>query len=111
MIPFLLVAKLISHTGRSLGDLVSEMIANYPCSGEVNRKVSDVPATLARIEAIYGPQGTVDKVDGLSVSLGDWRLNLRGSNTEPVIRLNVESRGDHALMEAKTAELIALIEA
>jgi phosphomannomutase len=111
MIPFLLVAKLISHTGRSLGDLVSEMIANYPCSGEVNRKVSDVPATLARIEAIYGPQGTVDKVDGLSVSLGDWRFNLRGSNTEPVIRLNVESRGDHALMEAKTAELIALIEA
>ena len=109
MIPFLLVAKLVSQTGRSLGDLVDEMIANYPCSGEVNSKVADVPSVLKRVEEIYGPQGTVDKVDGLSVDLGVWRFNLRGSNTEPVIRLNVETRGDRPLMEAKTAELVALI--
>ena len=109
MIPFLLVAKLVSKTGRSLGDLVTEMIENYPCSGEVNSKVNSVADVLAEAEAVYGPQGTVDHTDGLSIDLGTWRFNLRGSNTEPVIRLNVESRGDRALMEEKTAELVALI--
>lgn len=111
MIPFLLVAKLVQQSGRSLGDLVGEMIQNFPCSGEVNSKVSDVASVLARVEEIYGPQGTVDKLDGLSVDLGSWRFNLRGSNTEPVIRLNVETRGDADLMRAKTEELVALIRA
>jgi phosphomannomutase len=111
MIPFLLVSKLVSQTGKSLGELVGQMIANYPCSGEINSKVADVPATIAKIEAIYGPQGTIDRIDGLSVDLGTWRFNLRGSNTEPVIRLNVETRGDAALMHEKTEELIALIRA
>jgi phosphomannomutase len=109
MIPFLLVAKLVSQTGKSLGELVGQMIANYPCSGEVNSHVSDVPGTIAKIEEIYGPQGTIEKVDGLSIDLGDWRFNLRGSNTEPVIRLNVEARGDAELMRAKTDELVVLI--
>ena len=109
MIPFLLVAKLVSQTGKSLGELVGQMIANYPCSGEVNSHVSDVAGTIAKIEGIYGPQGTIEKVDGLSIDLGDWRFNLRGSNTEPVIRLNVEARGDAELMRAKTDELVALI--
>ncbi len=111
MIPFLLVAKLVSQTGKSLGELVGQMIANYPCSGEVNSHVSDVAGTIAKIEGIYGPQGTIEKVDGLSIDLGDWRFNLRGSNTEPVIRLNVEARGDAELMRAKTEELVALIRA
>lgn len=111
MIPFLLVSKLVSQTGKSLGDLVGQMIANYPCSGEINSKVADVPATIAKIEAMYGPQGTIDRIDGLSVDLGTWRFNLRGSNTEPVIRLNVETRGDASLMHEKTEELIALIRA
>jgi len=110
MIPFLLVAKLISQTGRSLGDLVGEMISNYPCSGEVNSKVADVPTVLARVEAAYA-DGAIDRTDGLSVDFGTWRFNLRGSNTEPVIRLNVEARGDRELMEAKTAEIVALIRA
>ncbi|MEZ0325450.1 MAG: phosphomannomutase [Fimbriimonas sp.] len=109
MIPFLLVARLVSQTGRSLGDLVSEMQANYPCSGEVNSTVADVPSTLARVEERYGAGGEVTRIDGLSIEYPTWRFNLRGSNTEPVIRLNVETRGDAALMEAKTAELLAVI--
>ncbi|AIE85961.1 phosphomannomutase/phosphoglucomutase [Fimbriimonas ginsengisoli] len=111
MIPFLLVARLVSATGRSLGDLVGEMIRNYPCSGEVNSEVADVKTVIARIEAEYGPKGEVSHIDGLSVEYPTWRFNLRGSNTEPVIRLNVESRGDEALMHEKTAELLAKIRA
>ncbi len=109
MIPFLLVARLVSKTGKKLSELVDEMIAAYPCSGEVNSKVADVAATIAKIEAEYGPQGKVDKIDGLSVEFPEWRFNLRGSNTEPLLRLNVESRGDRALMEAKTQELLGKI--
>jgi phosphomannomutase len=110
MIPFLLIARLVSKTGRSLGDLVSEMVANYPCSGEVNSTVADVPTTLSRVEAAY-PGGVIDRIDGLSMTFENWRFNLRGSNTEPVIRLNVETRGDHELMKQKTEELLALIRA
>ncbi|HRI43804.1 MAG TPA: phosphomannomutase CpsG [Fimbriimonadaceae bacterium] len=108
MIPLLLIAQLVSATGRPLADLVGEMIRNYPCSGEINSEVEDVPATLAKIEAAYA-DGQIDRLDGLSVEYPTWRFNLRGSNTEPVIRLNVEARGDRSLMEAKTAELLALI--
>lgn len=108
MIPFLLVARLVSQIGKSLGDLVGEMIANYPCSGEVNSTVASVPEVLAKVEALYS-SGQIAKIDGLSVEFENWRFNLRGSNTEPVIRLNVESRGDRSLMEQKTNELLALI--
>ena len=117
MIPFLLVARLVSQTKRSLGDLVKEMIAAFPCSGEVNSSVEDVPGTLARIEKEYAPGGEVTRVDGLSIAYpadGDqaaWRFNLRGSNTEPVIRLNVETRGDKGLMQRKTEELLQKIRA
>jgi phosphomannomutase len=110
MIPFLLIARLISKTGRALGDLVGAMISNYPCSGEVNSTVLDVDATLKRVEAAY-PGGEIARIDGLSIEFADWRFNLRGSNTEPVIRLNVETRADHELMVSKTAELLALIRA
>jgi phosphomannomutase len=106
MIPFLLVSRLVSQTGRSLADLVGEMVANYPCSGEINSHVPDVRGTLEQIEADYGSGGKVEKLDGLSVEFADWRFNLRGSNTEPVIRLNVESRGDKQLMLDKTAEIL-----
>lgn len=108
MIPFLLVARLVSKSGRSLGDLVGEMIRNYPCSGEVNTTVTDVPTVLARVEERY-PDGEKHHLDGLTVEYPNWRFNLRGSNTEPVIRLNVETRGDEALLKAKTAELLDLI--
>lgn len=109
MIPFLLVARLVSQTGRSLGDLVGEMIAKYPCSGEINATVRDPQATLAKVEEHYR-HGRIDHLDGLSVEFPEWRFNLRPSNTEPVIRLNVESRGDRALMEAKTQEILGLIQ-
>ncbi len=110
MIPLLMIARLVSQSGKSLGTLVDEMMRNYPCSGEVNSTVEDVKTVLARVEAAY-PGGAVDRLDGLSIEFPDWRFNLRGSNTEPVIRLNVETRGDQALMEQRTAELLALIRA
>jgi phosphomannomutase len=108
MIPFLLIANLVSQKGRTLGDLVSEMVSKYPCSGEVNSKVADVGQVLARVQQAYS-DGQIHHLDGVSVEYPEWRFNLRGSNTEPVIRLNVESRGDRALMEQKTQELLAVI--
>ena len=111
MIPWLLVAGLVSAAGEGLSSLVAQRMAAYPCSGEINRTIEDPAAVLVRVEAVYRDQaGGVEHVDGLSMDLGQWRFNLRCSNTEPVVRLNVESRGDRALMEAKTAELLALID-
>lgn len=110
MIPMLLVLKLMAQTGKTLGELVGEMMHKYPCSGEINSTVENVADVLARVEAAYSG-GEVSKVDGLSVEFEDWRFNLRGSNTEPVIRLNVESRGDSELMRAKTEEILALVRA
>lgn len=110
LIPFLLVSRLVSHTGRSLGDLVGEMIRNYPCSGEINSEVADVPATLKRVEGHFREGAlNVDKTDGLSIEYEEWRFNLRGSNTEPLIRLNLETRGDEVLMAEKRDELLSWI--
>jgi len=112
MIPWLLVTGLISAAGQGLSTLVTQRMAAYPCSGEINRTIDDPASVLARAEAAYREQAkSVEHVDGLSMDLGDWRFNLRMSNTEPVVRLNVESRADTALMQAKTAELLALIDA
>ena len=108
MIPLILIADLLSRTGQSMDDLVGEMMRRYPCSGEVNSTVPDVKATLARVEAAYS-DGQIDRTDGISIEYPDWRFNLRGSNTEPVIRLNVESRGDENLMRAKTEEILSLV--
>ena len=111
MIPWLLVTGLISSGVEPLSALVAERMAAYPCSGEINRTIEDPAAVLSKVEEVYGGQAeSADHVDGLSLSMGDWRFNLRMSNTEPVVRLNVEARGDHALMESKTAELLALID-
>ena len=110
MIPWLLVIELISKSGKSLTQLVEERMAKFPCSGEINSVLDDAPATLVKVEAHYASSGAeIDHTDGLSMNFGDWRFNLRASNTEPVVRLNVESRGDQALMEAKTAELLKLM--
>src|SRR5687767_1909914 len=109
-IPWLLVAQLMSESGKTLSSLVGERIARFPASGEINRKVADAKATIARVQERYQPGAkAVDFTDGLSIDLGDWRFNLRSSNTEPLIRLNVESRGNEALMRSKTAELLQLI--
>ena len=112
MIPWLLVLELLSKSGgKQLSELMKERMTKYPCSGEINSKVRDADEVLARIEAEYGTQGKVNKIDGLSVEFADWRFNLRKSNTEPVIRLNVETRQDENLMQEKTAELLAKIRA
>ena len=112
MIPWLLIAGLMSQTGQSMGELVAAREAAFPCSGEINREVADPAALLAAVEARYAPKAlTVEKLDGLGVEFAAWRFNLRMSNTEPVVRLNVESRGDQALMTEKTEELLALIDA
>jgi len=111
MIPWLLIAELMSRTGQSLGELVAAREAAFPCSGEINRKVADPAALLAAVEARYSPNAlAMEKLDGLGVEFAKWRFNLRMSNTEPVVRLNVESRGDQALMTEKTEELLALID-
>ena len=111
MIPWLLIAGLISRTGQSLGELVAARGAAFPCSGEINREVANPAALLVAVEAHYATDAlAVEKLDGLGVEFAEWRFNLRMSNTEPVVRLNVESRGDQALMEEKTEELLALID-
>jgi phosphomannomutase len=111
MIPWLLVAELVSRTGQSLKQLVAAQQAAFPVSGEINRVVADADAVLAAVEAEYAPRAThMEQVDGLSLEYGAWRFNLRKSNTEPILRLNVESRGDAGLMQGKTAELLAFID-
>jgi phosphomannomutase/phosphoglucomutase len=95
MIPWLLVAELMSRTGKSLSHLVGKRIAAFPCSGELNYLVSDGPAIVERILAYFLPEKPkLDKTDGISLEFSDWRFNLRNSNTEPLLRLNVESRGE-----------------
>lgn len=110
MIPWLLVAQRMSTTGASLADMLADRIASYPCSGEMNFVVDDTGAAVARVLEHFEPQQpVVTKIDGISADFGSWRFNLRPSNTEPLLRLNVESRGNVALMEQKTREIGALI--
>ncbi len=109
-IPWLLVTQLMCESGKPLSELVGERIARYPASGEINRKVTDAKQTMSEVQAKYQASAkSVDFTDGLSMEFDQWRFNLRASNTEPLIRLNVESRGDIALMKAKTAELVGLV--
>jgi phosphomannomutase/phosphomannomutase/phosphoglucomutase len=112
MLPWLRVLEEMTATGRRLSELVSAMQAAYPASGEINRRLQDPDLAMHRVEQRYRQDAVaMDRVDGLSLDMGAWRFNLRQSNTEPVIRLNVESRGDHALMEQKTQEILALLDA
>ncbi|WP_214000131.1 phosphomannomutase CpsG [Arsukibacterium sp.] len=106
MIPWLLIAELLSLSGKKLSQLVQQMIADYPSSGEINFKIANPQQIIAKLAEHYAPFAIeTDDIDGLSMSFGNWRFNLRVSNTENVIRLNVEARGDVKLMEQKTAEL------
>ena len=110
MVPWLLISKLISETGQSLAQLVDERMQAFPASGEINRRVDDAEAVIADIsERFLSELVSTDHTDGLSLEFNDWRFNLRRSNTEPVIRLNVESRGLPDLMEEKTALLLDLV--
>jgi phosphomannomutase len=110
MIPWLLVAELLSTTGQPLSALVGERMAMFPASGEINRNVPDQVQAIQRIRGRYEPEAiSVDETDGISLEFEDWRFNLRSSNTEPVIRLNIESRADKTLMEAKVQEILSLL--
>lgn len=98
MIPWLLVAELVSRHG-PLADLVADRKAAFPSSGEINFTLEDPKAAIARVRAEFEPEAeTIDEIDGLSFDMGVWRFNLRSSNTEPVVRLNVEARGDAGLV-------------
>lgn len=104
MIPWLLVAELLSTSGKSLSQLVSERMAAFPCSGEINFTVANASAVIAAVKAHYAALNPVeDTTDGLSLEFADWRLNVRSSNTEPLLRLNVESRGDTARIAREVA--------
>ena len=112
MLPMLLVLEEMCRTGEPLSRLVGDMQRAYPASGEINRVIIDPPAALAAAELRWSPGAvSVDHVDGLSVEHADWRFNLRMSNTEPVVRLNVEARGDAALMRARTEEILVWLDA
>lgn len=115
MIPWLLVAELLSVSKQPLSRLVAERMAAYPCSGEINYRVADVASAIAGVEAAF-PGGTANElplgtehVDGLSMEFSDWRFNLRGSNTEPLLRLNVETKGSAGLVMEKVALIEAMI--
>ncbi len=111
MIPWLLVAERLCQSGQTLSSLIDARIEAYPASGEINRTIDNPPKVIQAIEELYGPDAkAINHVDGLSVEFDDWRFNLRMSNTEPVVRLNVESRANKALMEEKTAELLEQME-
>ena len=110
-IPWLLIVEMMSKMALPLSKLVDARIDRFPCSGEINRKVQDPKALLAKVEEVYGTDAiAVSKVDGLSIAFEQWRFNIRSSSTEPVVRLNVESREDLSLVKLKTMELLKLIE-
>ncbi|HGM5514881.1 phosphomannomutase [Stenotrophomonas maltophilia] len=110
MIPWLLIAQLVSSTGKSLGELVADRMQAFPCSGEINFRVDDAKATIARVLAHFQKDTpALDHTDGVSAEFPQWRFNLRSSNTEPLLRLNIETRGDATLLAQRTEELTALI--
>jgi phosphomannomutase len=109
MIPWLLVCQLLSEKGQPLSSLVAERMAAFPVSGEINSTVVDPLAVIARVKERFTQGGALDDTDGLSCEFANYRFNLRMSNTEPVIRLNVESRGDRQLLAERTAALLAAI--
>ena len=111
MIPWLLVMELISRSGKPLSELVNQMVEAYPSPGEINRKIADPAAAIQRVYKHYESSAlAIDETDGISMEFAQWRFNLRMSNTEPVIRLNLETRGDRALLAKCQEELLALLD-
>ena len=110
MIPWLLLTQIMSSKNKSLSELVNERIEKFPVSGEINVEVSNTATVIAEVKSHFGTaQHTLDEMDGIGMDFGTWRFNLRPSNTEPLLRLNVESRGDEILMEQKRDELLEII--
>lgn len=110
MIPWLLVIELLCETQQSLHQLTSSSMDRFPSSGEINRKVADSEQVMARVLSRYQNSAVnIDHTDGISMNMGTWRFNLRKSNTEPLIRLNVETKQDRTLLSQKVKELLSLI--
>ena len=110
MIPWLLVIELVSQTGKSLKSLIDECVSAFPCSGELNYEVADTQSVMERVEAHFSAlQPKIDRTDGLSLEFAQMRLNVRASNTEPLLRLNVESRGNVSLIEETVRAVESLI--
>lgn len=110
MIPWLIVAQVMSEKGKHLGELVSEMEKEYPCSGEINLTIKDGAAVIEKVKEKYEKTAArIDLTDGIGVEFNNWRFNLRPSNTEPLIRFNMETKGDRALLEEKKKEVMDFI--
>ena len=110
MIPWLLITELMCLSGKSMAALVDERIQAFPCSGEINFKIADPVIAIERVKSFYAKQGGhLELADGISYSFPEWRFNLRSSNTEPLVRLNVEARSNIALVQQKLAELQSLL--
>ncbi len=111
MIPWLLVAQLVSTRGKKLSELVNDRMHLFPASGEINRRVADASLAIEEITNLYAADAkSIDKTDGISLEYDDWRFNLRASNTEPVIRLNVETRANEALMKEKVSDILSILD-
>jgi phosphomannomutase len=110
MIPWLLVMELISTSGKSLSELVNDMVVAYPSPGEINRKIDDPQAAIQRVRDHFEATAiVVDETDGVSMEFSDWRFNLRMSNTEPYVRLNLETRGNPELLANCQSEVLSLL--
>ncbi len=110
MIPWMLVAEMLCVKKMPLSRMVAERIKKFPSSGEINSQLDNPKAAIDRVFSAYeGAAENIDYTDGISMEFADWRFNLRSSNTEPVVRLNVESRGDEALMQEKTTAILTLL--
>lgn len=110
MIPWLIVTQIMSEKGKHLGELVAEMEAAFPCSGEINLPAKQVAKVLVAVKETYAPQAVrLDTTDGVGIEYKNWRFNLRPSNTEPLIRFNMETKGDRALLEEKEKEVMELV--
>ncbi len=110
MIPWLLIIELMHHSGKSLKELLDKKIEAYPCSGEINFNIEDPKKAFKRVkDHFFSMDGKFEDIDGISYSFDEWRFNLRASNTEPLVRLNVETKGDKDLLEKKVDELSILL--
>lgn len=110
MIPWLMVSELLSTSNAPLSECIDARMMAYPCSGEINFSVTDAAQAMRSIQAAYAPLGPdVDFTDGYSADFGEWRMNLRCFNTESLLRLNVETKGNAALLEESVAEIRELL--
>ena len=108
VVPFLLMLELISKKGRKLSEILEPFRSRYFITGELNTPVADVALKLQELKERYAGEGEISHLDGISVDCGDWHFNVRPSNTEPLLRLNLEARSKE-LMERKRDEVLDLI--